>query len=152
MDIRKTIVKSRPARYISEHWPRFSRAFMRRQLARKIRLEAGRTPNLAGNINYIDKVVQTPYDYSLLCVYSLFNPVLRASQDDKKIANPNLTVKQREKITAAKNINNSDIDFCEFKGRLIINYSWGNQQGTEFLAQAVYEGTLEEFLSGWFRN
>lgn len=47
-------------------------------------------------------------------------------------------------------MNNSDIDFCQYKGRLIINYSWGNQQGTEFLAEAVYDGTVEQFLSGWF--
>jgi len=35
---------------------------------------------------------------------------------------------------------------------LIINYSWGNQRGTEFLAQAFYNGTLKEFLSAWFED
>lgn len=81
---------------------------------------------------------------------SPLNPVLRACEEDKKIANANLTQKQRQRIAAAIDINNSDIDFCEFDGRLIINYSWGNQQGKEFLAEAVYEGTLKEFLTGWF--
>ena len=38
-----------------------------------------------------------------------------------------------------------------FNGKLIINYSWGNQHGEEFLAEAVYEGTLNEFLNGWFK-
>lgn len=33
---------------------------------------------------------------------------------------------------------------------MIINYSWGDQLGIEFLAEAVYDGTLEEFLEGWF--
>jgi len=61
-----------------------------------------------------------------------------------------LTYAQREKIAKATNINNSDIDFCEWNGRLLITYSWGNQQGTEFLAAAAYEGTLAEFLRGWF--
>ena len=51
---------------------------------------------------------------------------------------------------AAKNINNSDIDFCEYEGRLIINYSWGNQMGKEHLAEAVYKGSLQQFLRGWF--
>ena len=83
---------------------------------------------------------------------SPLNPVLRANADDKKIANPNLTPEQRKKIAEAKNINNSDIDFCEFNGQLILNYSWGNQQGTEFLAEAVFEGTLKEFLKSWFEN
>ncbi len=81
---------------------------------------------------------------------SPLNPVLKASDEDKQIANSNLTNEQQAKIAGAKNINNSDIDFCEHKGRLIINYSWGNQHGTEFLAEAEYPGTLAEFLEGWY--
>ena len=50
----------------------------------------------------------------------------------------------------ARNTNNLDLDFCEYQGRLIINYSWGNQHGVEYLAEAVYEGTQEQFLRGWF--
>jgi hypothetical protein len=42
------------------------------------------------------------------------------------------------------------MDFCEFRGRTVITYSWGNQQGTEFLAEAVYDGPLESFLMGFF--
>jgi len=72
------------------------------------------------------------------------------SVDDKKIADPRLTVEQRDKIAKAVNINNSDVDFCEFKGRMIIYYSWGNQQGIEFLAQAYYNGSLADFLQSFF--
>jgi hypothetical protein len=57
---------------------------------------------------------------------------------------------QRKVIAQAKNINNSEVDLCEFKGKTIIYYSWGNQQGTEFLAESVYEGTLANFLRGYF--
>lgn len=81
---------------------------------------------------------------------SPLNPVMQYSDDDKKIANPDLTAEQREHIAASVNVNNSDIDFCEFKGKVIINYAWGNQQGTEFLAEAVYEGPEKAFLQGWF--
>jgi len=81
---------------------------------------------------------------------SPWNPVLRASKEDKNIANPKLTPAQRERIAEATNINNSDMDFCEYNGRLIINYSWGNQQGAEHLAEAVFHGTLEQFLKSWF--
>jgi len=81
---------------------------------------------------------------------SPLNPVLKASTADKQIANEKLSAEQRERIANAKNINNSDIDFCEYQGRLIINYSWGNQQGSEFLAEAVYQGTEQQFLKGWF--
>lgn len=78
------------------------------------------------------------------------NPVLKASEKDKKIVNPKLTEEQRQHIANAENRNNSDIDFCEFEGKLIINYSWGNQHGTEFLAEAEFNGTLEQFLNGFF--
>lgn len=81
---------------------------------------------------------------------SPLNPVLKASPEDKQIANPRLTAEQRQRIAKAKDINNSDIDFCLYNGRLVINYSWGNQKGEEFLAEAVYEGTVGEFLKGWF--
>jgi pimeloyl-ACP methyl ester carboxylesterase len=78
------------------------------------------------------------------------NPVLRASAEDQQIADPQLSASQRARIAGATNLNNSDIDFCEWQGRLTINYSWGNQQGVEFLAAAVYDGNLAEFLRGWF--
>jgi hypothetical protein len=82
---------------------------------------------------------------------SRLNPVLAFSEDDKRIANSKLTPVQRKAIAQATDINNSDVDLCEFNGKTIIYYSWGNQQGKEFLAEAVYEGTLASFLRGWFR-
>jgi alpha-L-fucosidase len=81
---------------------------------------------------------------------SPLNPVLEFSDEDKQIANPRLTADERERIAAAVNRNNSDMDLCEFQGRTIINYSWGSQLGNEFLAEAVYEGPLETFLRGFF--
>ena len=81
---------------------------------------------------------------------SPLNPVLFASPRDKFIANPRLTEEQRGKIDKAADRNNSDIDFCDYHGRLIINYSWGNQSGTEFLAEAEYAGTTAQFLQRWF--
>jgi hypothetical protein len=81
---------------------------------------------------------------------SPLNPVLRASAEDRQILNPKLTEAQRKRIATASNRNNSDIDFCEFQGRLVISYSWGNQKGVEHLAEAVYEGTEAAFLRAWF--
>lgn len=78
------------------------------------------------------------------------NPVLKASDEDRRIVNPTLSVQEQERIATAENINNSDIDFCEYRGQVIINYSWGNQQGIEHLAEAVFEGTEAEFLKGWY--
>ena len=81
---------------------------------------------------------------------SPLNPVLRANDEDRKIANPKLTAAQRQRVATAVNLNNSDIDFVEYKGRLVINYSWGNQKGVEHLAEAYYEGSEASFLRGWF--
>lgn len=81
---------------------------------------------------------------------SPLNPVLSASPEDRKIANPKLTPSQRARVATAVNINASDIDFCEYKGRLWITYCWGNQTGIEHLGEAVYQGTEASFLSGWF--
>jgi hypothetical protein len=77
--------------------------------------------------------------------------VLEASDEDRIIADSRLTDEERARIATAANLNNSDIDFCEYEGRVIINYSWGNQRGVEHLAEAVFEGTLQEFLLGWYR-
>ena len=81
---------------------------------------------------------------------SPLNPVLRESPEDRKVHNPDFTEDERKRIATAVNCNNSDLDFCEHKGRLIIVYSWGNQLGIEHLAEAVYEGTQAQFLRGWF--
>ncbi|MBE7036336.1 MAG: hypothetical protein E7403_03475 [Ruminococcaceae bacterium] len=83
--------------------------------------------------------------------YSLLNPVLMYDEyEDKKIASPFLTMEDRALIDAALDINNSDMEICEFLGRTIIYYSWGDQLGHEFLAEACYEGTVKEFLQGFF--
>jgi hypothetical protein len=81
---------------------------------------------------------------------SPLNPVLAAGEDDRMFASANLATAEKERIRRAENCNNSDIDFCEFDGRLIINYSWGNQHGVEHLAEAEYEGSEADFLRGWF--
>jgi hypothetical protein len=81
---------------------------------------------------------------------SPLNPILAASDGDKVIANPKLSVDQQKRIRDAVDLNNSDVDFCEHHGKTIILYSWGNQQGTEFLAEAIYEGSLESFLGEFF--
>jgi len=81
---------------------------------------------------------------------SPLNPVLKASPKDKQIANKTLPDSLFQKIAKADDWNNSDIDFCEYHGMLIINYSWGNQLGKEFLGEAVYRGTQDQFLRGWF--
>jgi len=49
-----------------------------------------------------------------------------------------------------EDINNSDIDFTEFNGRMVIYYSWGNQRGEERLAHATFDGGLRDWLWACF--
>ncbi|MCL5099428.1 MAG: hypothetical protein M1608_18220 [Candidatus Omnitrophica bacterium] len=81
---------------------------------------------------------------------SPLNPVLRPNDDDKKIANPKLTPAQRERIAKLGNVNNSDMDLCEYQGKVIIIYCWGNQTDEGNLGEAFYSGSLEQFLKAWF--
>ncbi len=81
---------------------------------------------------------------------SPLNPLMTFGDEDRRIANPKLPKALQERVAKAKNHNNSDVDLCEFEGKTIIYYSWGNQQGVEHLAEAVYEGSLASFLRGFF--
>src|SRR4051795_4114229 len=48
---------------------------------------------------------------------SPLNPLLDASEGDRQIANPKLDDGQRNEVAGAADLNNSDLDFCEFRGR-----------------------------------
>ncbi len=81
----------------------------------------------------------------------LFNPFMYIDDDDKKLAFPErFTEEERKRVELSVDNNNSDVDFCEYEGRTYVVYSWGNQMGTEFLAYATYDGSLEEFLKSFF--
>ncbi len=81
---------------------------------------------------------------------SPLNPVLKASQHDKVISSPAMNDGHRSRVANAVDRNNSDLDFCEKDGRLVMTYSWGNQLGVEHLAEAAYDGSEAQFLRGWF--
>ena len=79
------------------------------------------------------------------------NPLLTPDDDDKKFAYPEyLTEEEKELIINAFDCNNSDVDFCDFNGKTIITYAWGNQLGREFLGLAEYDSSLKEFLESHF--
>ncbi|NLE12928.1 MAG: hypothetical protein GX628_04525 [Clostridiales bacterium] len=81
----------------------------------------------------------------------LVNPVMYPSEEDRQPALPGkFTPEQLEYINSCPNNNNSDYDTCEYNGKTIILYSWGNQWGREFLAMAEYDGGEEEYLKSFF--
>ncbi len=81
----------------------------------------------------------------------LRNPVLWFSDEDKRLFRPeDFTPAQREEIRNAVVCNNSDVDLCEFEGRTVLLYSWGNQFGREYLALAEWDGGLDDFFASFF--
>jgi len=96
-------------------------------------------------------IVRT-YDFSTFEL-GLQNPIMFANDEDKIVQHPEkYTAEQLEYIRGAVNCNNSDVDLCEFQGKTVILYSWGNQLGKEFLAEAQYDGPMEEFLHSFFAD
>ncbi len=85
----------------------------------------------------------------------LYNPILLASEEDRKIKPgmefPPETVALNETCV---NINNSDVDLCEFEGRTYIVYLTGNQGITGRFngmgCEAVYDGPLDDYLKANF--
>lgn len=81
----------------------------------------------------------------------LRNPVLFPSDEDKQFPAPGrLSDAEKEYVLSTPDINNSDVDLCEYRGKTFIVYSWGIQLGKEFLAHAEYDGPMEEFLKSFF--
>ena len=82
----------------------------------------------------------------------LHNPVLWISGEDR-IPKPGAVfdASTEKTIRSYLNINNCDVDLCEYEGKTVIYYLTGDQLGTGFMCEAVYDGTLKEFLQAHFR-
>ena len=79
------------------------------------------------------------------------NPILLYDDNDRLIEHPeDFTEEELEYIRTALDTNNSDVDLCEYNGKTIILYSWGNQLGSEFLAHAEFDGGMLEFFESFF--
>ena len=84
--------------------------------------------------------------------FGKYNPFLSASNEDFVVSEDawDITDEMREEIKTGYNSNESDPDFCEYNGKVIINYMSGNQLGYGYLCEAVFDGTLQEMLEGFF--
>lgn len=82
-----------------------------------------------------------------------YNPILMPGEEDRIISPraADLDDELIEKITKTGfNINNSDIDMCDYNGKTYINYACGNQLGFYYMAEAEYDGTVAELLKSYF--
>lgn len=74
------------------------------------------------------------------------------AQDRRIHPTPTVAFSESEKsfIASAQDINASDLDMCEWNGKLLCFYSWGNQKGVEFSALAEAKCTEREFCESFF--
>lgn len=80
-----------------------------------------------------------------------FNPFMMFDDEDKKVIYPErFTKKEIEDVANIFNCNLSDIDFCDYNGKAVILYNYGNQTGSGAVAVAEYDGSLREFLESYF--
>ncbi len=82
-----------------------------------------------------------------------YNPILMPDNNDRLISPraADLDDELIEKITATGFIiNNSDIDMCDYNGKVYINYASGNQLGFYYMCEAECDGTVAEFLKSYF--
>jgi len=57
---------------------------------------------------------------------------------------------EKSRIATAKNVNASDLDMCEYGGKLRLFYSWGDQNGNEFSSLAEANCTEQAFCESFF--
>ena len=81
-----------------------------------------------------------------------YNPVLMPSNEDKLISPHACDIDEatQKRIETAYNINNSDIDMCDWNGKVYINYLCGNQYNFYWMCEVEAEGTVADFLKSYF--
>ena len=80
------------------------------------------------------------------------NPVLMYSKEDR-IPKPGrkFTDAQMERFRSYFNINDCDVDLCEFEGKTHIFYMTGDQLGQGCMCQAIYDGPINEFFKAFVK-
>jgi len=81
----------------------------------------------------------------------LHNPVLMFSNEDRHLKpGIRLSPEVEARLPHYMNINNCDVDLCEFEGITHLYYLTGNQLGFSVMCEAIYIGSLEQFLKAHF--
>ena len=82
----------------------------------------------------------------------LHNPVMMWDDNDRLVKKGIvLPEKQLEILRNRININCSDIDLCEYRGKTHIFYCNGDQLTYSFICEAIYDGSEKEFLQAFFK-
>ena len=82
-----------------------------------------------------------------------YNPILMPDEEDRKVSayaygfSDEFLRRMRTGFISS----NSDIDMCDWKGKTLITYNVGNQLGYGYLAEAEYDGSVDDLLESFFR-
>lgn len=81
-----------------------------------------------------------------------YNPILMPDENDRIVSDNAFDIDEVsiEEIKTAFISSNSDIDMCDYNGKAYINYTVGNQLGLYYMAEAEYDGSVDELLEGYF--
>ncbi len=73
-------------------------------------------------------------------------------EDDRKISPYmyDITPELREQIRTGFISNNSDVDMCDWNGKTLITYLVGDQIGFYYMAEAEYDGCVDDFHAAYF--
>ena len=80
------------------------------------------------------------------------NPIFWTSPEDRNVMDGvSLPPDVIKEIETQLNINNSDVDLCEFEGKTYIVYCTGDQMSMGgYVCMAVYDGLMKEFFENFF--
>ncbi len=81
-----------------------------------------------------------------------YNPIIMPGEDDRKISPhyTDITEEETQRLKTAFNVNNTDLDICQWQGKTYINYLCGNQLGNYWMAEAICDMPLADFLKSYF--
>ncbi len=112
---------------------------------------------------YVISVMELPYLHYVSYIFrtkdfkdwhvGYYNPIMMPDNNDKIISPraADLSDELIEKITGdGFNINSSDLDMCDYNGKVYMNYLCGNQLGFYYMCEAEVEGTVADFLKSYF--
>ncbi|MBO4406761.1 MAG: hypothetical protein J5849_03605 [Clostridia bacterium] len=84
---------------------------------------------------------------------SVYNPIIVPGETErhpKPGFEDRFTDEEIRKLAVHMNINNSDVDLCEYGGAVYLVYATGNQLTESYYAEAVFAGTMRQFLESFF--
>lgn len=81
-----------------------------------------------------------------------YNPILMPDEEDRKLSAYayGFTEEFLGQMRCGFISSNSDIDMCDWNGKTLITYNVGNQLGYGYLAEAEYDGSVDDFLESYF--